>query len=825
LSKHDPEARRLSAIMFTDIVGYTALMGRDEAVGRRVQDHHEAVVGPLVTRYQGEWLEERGDETLSVFGNVRDAVNCALAIQHALRDDPELKLRIGVHLGDVTFERSHVIGDGVNVASRIRALAEPGGTCISGEVWQSVKNQSNVETTPLGERELKNVDQPVTVYAVSGTAAEPSTPPKSARVQTRPSRMGRWAAVALGVVVIAGLAWLWSRNQTAEMAPIHSLAVLPFVNMSGDPEQEYFADGIAEELLNSLVRLKGLRVAGRTSSFSFKNNPNADLKMIGEALGVDAILEGSVRKAGNRVRITAQLVNTEDGFHRWSETYDRELTDIFAIQTEIATAIAEALRVSLSSEEHERLATAPTKNLEAYQAYLLGRQRQEKYTTTSAVEAIGYFQRAVELDPKFALAYAGMTDSYLERFQNSGSPPEEMLAKAQAAAEKALELDDRLAEAHVALGSVKWFRNDLVGAEAAFQHALALNPNSVLANLLYGGVLGGDLARYEEALALRRKAVELDPLSLEAVPRLGEDLSSLGRFDEALAWYERSLEIDPGFSYGHLLIANHHWEVSGRLDEAVAWLAKGMALDPGSPVALAGLGWLFLDLGDPDRAEYWINRSIELAPENFFTNLAMQALALHRGDEVAALEHGRKAFAIWPLDGPVLNLLRDLYVRAGRYIEARALYEEHFPELLSERDPEVNLRNYRAAIDLALILSRTGERERADWLLEHGPAQIQRRPRLGSMGYRIADVQVYALRGEKQKALSALRHAIDEGWRANWWYELQHKPDLESLHDEPEYQAMIAEIEADMATQLARVREMERNGELEPIPEVSAAAH
>jgi tetratricopeptide (TPR) repeat protein len=387
-----------------------------------------------------------------------------------------------------------------------------------------------------------------------------------------------------------------------------------------------------------------------------------------------------------------------------------------------------------------------------------------------------------------------------------------------------LELDDRLAEAHVALGQVKRAGNDFEGAETMFQRALALNPNSVAGNHEYGSLLRGSLARYEEALALHRKVLELDPLSLDTTWEVGRDLEFLGRFDEALATYERLLEIDPGYSFGYSLIGSHHWD-AGRLDEAVVWYSKGAALDPGSAWSFQILGILFLSLGDPDQAEYWIHRSIELAPEGFYSNLAMQDFAMYRGDEAAALEHARKAFAIRPLEFFPLGRLRDHEVRAGRYIEARTLYEESFPEMLSERDPEVDLRNYPAAIDLALILYRTGERERADWLLERSLAQIQRRPRLGDRGYWIADVQVYALRGEKQKALSALRHAIDEGSRGDWWYLLQHKPDLESLHDEPEFQAMVAEIEADMAEQLARVREMERNGELEPIPEVSAKTH
>jgi tetratricopeptide (TPR) repeat protein len=240
-------------------------------------------------------------------------------------------------------------------------------------------------------------------------------------------------------------------------------------------------------------------------------------------------------------------------------------------------------------------------------------------------------------------------------------------------------------------------------------------------------------------------------------------------------------------------------------------------MDP-SPAILADHGRLFLDLGDPVEGGEWIHRSIEQGPENPYANTAMQRLALYRGDEAGALEHGRKAFAIWPF--ALLTMLRDHEVRAGRHAEARALYEEFFPTLLDERDPEVDFRNYRAAIDLALILSRTGEQERADLLLDHGLQQIQRRPRLGEYGYGIADVQSYALRGEKRKALSALRRAIDEGWRRDWWYWLQHKPDLESLHAEPEFQAMLEEIRADMAAQLERVREMERRGELALVAEL-----
>jgi TolB-like protein/Tfp pilus assembly protein PilF len=599
-----------------------------------------------------------------------------------------------------------------------------------------------------------------------------------------------------------------------------SIAVLLFDDLSDGSANQSFTKGIHDDILTQISKIRALKVIARTSMERL--DPNLSIPEIGTQLGVATVLEGGVQRAGDRVRINVQLIDCKTEAHLWAETYDRELTaaNIFSIQSEIAKTIADALRATLSPEERGLLDTIPTENMAALEAYFRGKQRLARYTAAALVEAVDYFQQAIELDPVFALAYVGLADSYAEQVFFGVLAREEGLAKARAAADKALALDDRLGEAYNSLAGIKEERRDFEGAEAMYRRALDLNPNYAKAYYWYGYLLRVYLGRSEEALALDRKAAELDPLSASIILGVGSDLQSLGRFDEALARYQRALEVDPGYADAYSAIGNHYGSVSGKLDEAVIWCAKGISLDPGIPRESAFLGLYFLDLGDFERAESWIERSLELGPENIWPNFAMHLLYLYRGDEAAALDYARRAFALNPRFVP--GLLRDHELRAGRYAEARALYEKRYPELLNEGDPTVDGSNWGAAIGLALVLDKTGEQEHADLLLNRSLGHIQTLPRLGRSGYGVADAQILALQGEKQKALSALRQAIDEGWRVHWWYYLKHDPNLESLHDEPEYQAMVAEIEADMAAQLARVREMERNGELEPIPEVSA---
>jgi tetratricopeptide (TPR) repeat protein len=550
-------------------------------------------------------------------------------------------------------------------------------------------------------------------------------------------------------------------------------------------------------------------------------------------LGAATVLEGGVQRAGDRVRINVQLIDAATDEHLWADTYDRRLTaeNIFAIQTEIAKAIADALQAALSPEEEERLERQPTSNLAAYEAYIFGRQRLAVETISALTEAIDHFQQAVELDPSFALAYVGLAESYILKFFYSGQLREETLAKAQAAADKALELDDRLGEAHNALAGILEFSGDLEAAEAEYQRALELNPNYTQTYSWYGFVLREKLDRVDEALALHMRAIELDPLSADITVNIADDLSKLGRFEESLRWYEKAIELDPGMAYAHSAIGQHYYLFRGRLDEAIVWMTRAVSFDPERADFPAQLGLTVLNLGDVEGAKYWIHRGIQLSSDSEisetsiggFTSYSEQVLHLYRGDE-SSLDDARKAIVDFPKMWPPFVMLLNHELKEGRTAEARALYERVRPELLNDDDLIINRKNYDSVINLALVLIRTGERERADRLLERSLEYVQSDSCL-CRGFQVADARIYALRGDKQKALSALQQAVDEGWRMLWWYYLKRDPALESLHDEPEYQAMVAEIEADMATQLARVREMERNGELEPIPEVSVTTH
>ncbi|MEO1023750.1 MAG: FlgO family outer membrane protein [Bacteroidota bacterium] len=513
MSSNNDSIRLLAAIMFADMVGYSKIMQEDEQKAKLLRDRQRNVVDTCILDFRGQVMQYYGDGTLSMFGSALDAVSCAKEIQKRLSQDPVVPLRIGIHVGDVVYDSEGIYGDAVNIAARVQSLATPGGVMLSGKVFDEVKNHPGIRVESFGNHELKNILQPVSIYAL---ANEGLAVPDQDLI----------------------------RNITGSNK--NSVAVLPFVNFSGAQEHEYFSDGITEEIINALVKVEGLKVTSRTSAFAFKNT-NKDIKEIAKELNVAAVLEGSIRLAGDRVRVTAQLIDADDGFHIWSENYDREMKDIFAVQDEISQKIAAQLEESFTVDNSRRLYEASTDSVDAYNFYLQGLFYWNKFTPESARKSIEYFQKAVEVCSTYTDAYSGLANAHTFLGAIGHMRGEEAYPIASEYAQKAIQLNDHNAKSYVALGLVELFHHwDFSAAETRFRKAITLEPDLVEARTAYG-LYHRVVMNYEKMVNQYETAVRIDPLSLPALLDLGKSYWLVGRYDEALEKFEKVLELDPSF--------------------------------------------------------------------------------------------------------------------------------------------------------------------------------------------------------------------------------------------------------------------------------------
>lgn len=492
--------------------GYTALMQENEQLAKVKHRRLKEVLEGSVSAHHGKILQYYGDGALSIFNSAIDGVDCAVEIQRALQQEPKVDLRIGIHTGDISIENETIYGDGVNLASRVESLAVPGSIFISEKVFDEIRNQENLTAREMGYFELKNVTKPVRIFAID----------------------------IKGLVVPSRDALKGKTKQ-----PANRLAVLPFVNMSADPENEYFSDGITEELLNAFTKVEGLQVTSRTSAFAFKGK-NTDIREIGMQLNVDRVLEGSVRKAGNRVRITAQLINAADGYHIWSETYDRNLTDIFEVQDEISTIIANKCRENLTArKQEEKLVTIPTQNIDAYTLFLKGLHFHNKITPKNNKTAIEFFERAITLEPDYAHAYAMAATSYASLGATGQMHPNEAFAIVHKYSDKAIQLDGSLAAGYSAKGAAYLLYDwNWKQAYESLTRAIELHPATTEAHQLLS-LYYLSTGRKQDAVAIMEKALELDPISPIVNQYLADAYLNAGRTDDALKQIERSLELYP----------------------------------------------------------------------------------------------------------------------------------------------------------------------------------------------------------------------------------------------------------------------------------------
>lgn len=604
-------SRQLAAIMFTDIAGYTAIMGEDELSAFELLRKNRQLQRPIIDHYGGRWIKELGDGVMATFSNATDAVLCAAAIQKSSMENSDLNLRIGINLGEVIFEDNDVFGDGVNIASRLQQLAPIGSIYISESVQKNVSNKRGIETSFIGQEVLKNVKTPIGIYSVN-----------------------------VENVQIDQVSFEAPIPET--YAPAKSIAVLPFANLSSDPEQEYFSDGMAEEILNALTHLKDLKVVSRSSSFFYKGK-NVDVQEIGSKLGVSTVLEGSVRRHGSRIRITTQLVNVKDGYHLWSDRYDREMDDIFKIQDEIALAVTEKMKVIWAKNE-KKITKAPTENTEAYELYLKGRFYWNKRGRW-LVNALDFFQQAVAIDKDFAKAHAGIADSYNALGLYGIIPPMVAMPKAKESALKAIELNPMLNEAFTSLGFIYGFyENDRYLAHKNFNHALELNSDYATGHYWYSfylSIVENDLAKAEEEGLL---STELEPQNAIAYHITGLAFLAQRKFEQSMEQARKAIDIDAGLFLPYFLMGWCYIE-TGNLPKALEYLSISMNLSGRHSWPL-GFYILAKKLsGNHDEAAELIKEVIQRESSGFFSAFGsgIAAAAVKDADLLMAfLERGRE---------------------------------------------------------------------------------------------------------------------------------------------------------------------------------------
>ena len=563
------QLRRLAAILAADIAGYSALMGSDEA--RTVSDlkGHQAVVLPMVGDFGGRVIDTAGDGILAEFPSVLNAVECAVAIQRkmiernsAIEPVRRMEFRIGINLGDVIYDSNRIFGDGVNVAARLEGIAEPGGICVSGKVHEEIRAKIGLAYEDLGDKQLKNIAEPVRVYGI--------------RLDGAPRR----TALAL--------------------PDKPSIAVLPFQNMSGDLEQEYFSDGMTEDLITDLSKVSGLFVIARNSCFAYKGR-SVKVQDIGRDLGVRFVLEGSVRKAGNRVRITAQLIDAGNGGHLWAERFDRDLTDIFSTQDEVVEKIVGTLAVTLTQGEEQRLHRRGTGNVAAYESWLRARELLSRGTKESLAHAQVMYRRAIEIDQNFPAPHAGLALASISEYASGWAPdPAQALDEAERWARRAVELNDQEPVCHMALGSVSLWRRDHEGALAEFRRMIDLDPNFAQGHAALGLALmyAGRAAEALEPIAM---AMRLDPLYPAMLLHfLAQANFSLGKYEIAAQQCVDRIARNPGTDASRMLLASCYGHL-GRVEDARTAWAELLKVNPDFTLMQRARVLPYKDAGDFQR--------------------------------------------------------------------------------------------------------------------------------------------------------------------------------------------------------------------------------
>ena len=566
--------RKLAAIFSADAVGYSRLMAEDESATVKTIASYREIMVSLIKQHRGRVVDSPGDNLLAEFPSVVDAVQCAVAVQNEfqtrnaeLTENRRMEFRIGINLGDVIDEEDRIYGDGVNVAARLEALADPGGICISKTAFDQIETKLPLGYEYLGEQSVKNIPKPVGAYRVLTKPDAAGKVIGEKRFFGRYSRRTAMAAIIILVVIAVGLvSWNIYLQQSKRVEPASldrmayplpdkpSIAVLPFVNMSDDPEQAYFSDGITEDIITTLSKVPKLFIIARNSTFTYKNR-SVKVQQVAEELGVRYVLEGSVRKAGNKIRITAQLIDAVNGHHLWAERFDRDLKDIFALQDEIAMKVLTALEVKLVGGHTSLLISRGTDNLEAYLTVLQGREFHERSNRENNFMARQKFEEALALDPNYAAAFNLLARThFMDVWLGSSKSPKASLMTAIDLTQKSIVLDDSLADSHALLGYLYTLTRQHDKAISQGERSVELDPNSSLA-CIWLGVSLNYIGRKEEAVPMIEKAIRLNPMPPSSwYVFLSSALSNAGRYDEAVTASRKAVKLSPNNIFAQLAL-------------------------------------------------------------------------------------------------------------------------------------------------------------------------------------------------------------------------------------------------------------------------------
>tara|TARA_B100000029_G_scaffold509932_2_gene600215 strand:- start:5847 stop:8300 length:2454 start_codon:yes stop_codon:yes gene_type:complete len=556
------QSRKLAAIVFTDIVGFTKLSSENEPLAMETLSLQRDTLKPIVEKYNGEWLKEIGDGLLLSFQTSKEAVDCSIEIQNTIKNIANLNIRIGIHQGEVIIQNGDVLGDDVNIASRIETYAPSGGIVVTDRVHSSLARDPLYQSIDIGKPELKGVAQTINLFCLSSHGL-PTIKNNLKKINNSKRSIKRNLPIYAGFFFTFSLMVLFLINKSFNNKAVNdlSIAVLPFANMSADKDNEYFSDGITEEILNSLAQIQELNVSARTSSFAFKGK-NEDVRAIGKKLGVANVLEGSVRKFGDDIRVTAQLIRVGDGFHLWSDTYDRKFVDIFNVQKELSDAIANQLEVKLIGSNAVNKRSGTTSNPRALDLYMRGRFLWNQKKEEPLLKSIEHFKKALSLDSNYALSQAAIADAYfslarIKRWTIDQSERNIILKNSEDNALKALEIDPSSGETYAVLGilysgldvSRDW-KFDILKSEEYFKKSIELNPEYPTVYQWYSEFLRSE-ENYKKSKLMIDKALSLDPFSASINLTAGEFYSNkLGKLEEGLEYFDRAFDLDPSIIYG-----------------------------------------------------------------------------------------------------------------------------------------------------------------------------------------------------------------------------------------------------------------------------------